>query len=1054
MPSQGIIRCIMRLNQTPLIVLVMALLSSWGLSAQVERIPLKPLRLPPQDLVLPGHGPITPEEAFERQLNNQLDLSELDPYESEIWRQVLADPYNPAIDQLAPKDGDRLLYAGALTSQSGMFRFNAEAFESSDRGPYIVVLDKNLHGLLLRRNLLRKLGYQIPAIQYHKELVIEFETLEDKERFLTLELPRGTFGTPKRWVTQGLESDDLSLTLQDIALTRPSETDHYNVAFGVPPRTLQHRVLRSLIVPYALLDIRESANKLEWTLGRIENDHILLPHFTLANMNATYEDARWMARRLLRLSEADLREVVREARFPREVEELIYQKLLSRRNSLRELFNLQGEFSAFTFDPKISLGDKLVDGQLTQEDWPGYASRFAHGAPDSPFQDYGWYLFSEAQSIVLDELVSRVNERLSAFDLNEARFEYAQEEFRRGLEHFIETGEFLEQEVGTWFSPTLDGQLILSRNIVIGNYMGTDNMVQKADTFGFSVRLGGHLGIEGLPNGIAGSVGAGVSVMKTYTHIKPVKTLKESVKEPYQNMIVPFVKATLKKRSEQIRDLLDPDAQTDEELKKELEELFAQFNEHLGVGESLIITQRITPNVMVSGRYSMLNTRFSLNLDGSGLTIKRLHLYRKDQKTLQVYRDNGRSISLAFTMAADHYIPILKIQSRNTRGAYDVKLHNLNLELDLERNPELASQMNALSLVLKNGSAEVLEEVAPPTEISSSFTDKSTRYALFHWRSSSLKQNDRFQVRTAEGAENHFFRRRNTFQSGLNYRAFLVDVANYFIGQYLSGVRLSSDTWRNPGQTSYGVSHTIQTRFEASLDGQERFGHQFLNISHRHEGWKISVRKLQDELQEINERFGRVIFPLEKAYDATNLKLFSINVDLNIFEEGVRKLTTLSNEELRYWGQIYRRRYGNTHACRTSRSPHRNDLRRGGSSLIKDEIKCGNFNPLINLNNHCKEKQREEDKEEVANCLSELARKLENNIDFDDFVRIIGEENMTVNGAINGFRESSEVLVDTIRANTFGEAPTRFTNGPIEAIRAMLGLQSGEFNGTWMREHL
>jgi hypothetical protein len=1015
----------------------------------IERIPLDSIRLPSNDLYLPGVGVLGPEEAYERQLdtNNPLDLSVLNPIHSELW----SDEQSYQNDELDLDNSDEALFRGALTSQSGTFRFNVEAIHNVDRGPYIVVLDKALHTLLLRKNLLRKMGYKIPAVKYLSELKLDFEDLEQKNKFLNQDLPRATFGAPQRWVTQGLDNDDLTIVLQDVAITRPTEYDHYNLAFGVPPRSLTSRTLRSLIIPYALLDIGESINKVEYSVGRIDNNHLILPHFTIADMNATYEDALWGVRRLLELSREDLSDVVDQAHFPSEVGMLVLEKIIARRNSLQELFKLENDYPVLQFNTQISSGEYLVDGMLTKEDWNGYASRFAHGPPDSPFKDYGHYLFAITQSATIDQLINLVNDQLSVFDLNEARFEYMKEEFLRGLNHFVETGELLEQQVGTWFSPILDGQLILSRDIVIGNTMGTDNLVQLADTFGYSARIGAHLGIEGLPQGLSGSVSGSLSYVKTFTHLKPVKTLKESVKEPYRNMIVPFVKAMMNKR---VQDLADYAQDPSTVIQTELEEYLNNFNEYLGVGESLIITERVADSAMVNGATSILTTHLSANLDRSGLTINRLHLYRKDSKTLQVYRDDGQSWSLAFTFSANHYIPVIRFQNKRSNGEYDVRLHQLNLDINLEENPDFSAHMSALSGILAANDPELLENVAPATVVNNKFQEISNRLALFHWRNRNLIQNDIFMVRTPEGAQNKLLRLSETDMSGLNYRSFAIDLANHYISQYLSGITIGNDTWMNPGQTTFGMARIIQSRYEASLDEQNNMSREFLNISHREEGWRISVSQLKKQLQEINEQFGRILFPLEAADTATSLKFYTITVDINIYERGVERLKSLSNEELRYLGQTYRRLYGNTHACRSSRGLHRNDLRRGGSVLLRDEVRCGNFNPLIDHNQSCKRNLQSGNNDDIALCLSQLAKKLEKHLEFNDFLELIGEQNLHVAGMLNGFRRDSEVLIQPIHSNTIGVVGSRFRQGPVEAIRAMLGMQNGEFTGGWMREQL
>ena len=57
-------------------------------------------------------------------------------------------------------------------------------------------------------------------------------------------------------------------------------------------------------------------------------------------------------------------------------------------------------------------------------------------------------------------------------------------------------------------------------------------------------------------------------------------------------------------------------------------------------------------------------------------------------------------------------------------------------------------------------------------------------------------------------------------------------------------------------------------------------------------------------------------------------------------------------------------------------------------------------------------------------------------------------------GLVNGFRTKSEILNEPIRSNTQGKIGGRFWNGPVEAVLDRIGLQGGEFHGSWIREVL
>ena len=912
-------------------------------------IPLDDIRMPSNDLVHQGRV-LNPEEAFSLAHDpiNPLDLSKLNPLESEIWKDQTIDVLTESLDQLAIKHNDEVKFKSNLASNIGLYRFNIEITNQSGSNSVMTVhLDKKLHTYLLRKNVLRKMGYKIPAMKYLKKLVINFNTQEEKEKFIKREIPENTLGTYKRWVIGGLTKDgepdsSLSVTLQDIMVTRPSLNDHYNVALGVPPKTITNRTLRSLLILYAAFDIDESINKLNWVVGQIDNRNIKLPHSTLADFNATMDDAKWMLTRFLKLSRRDFFEIVKLSYLPISVEKLILEKLISRRNALSILFEMSAE--DLLLDTEISYGDNLKKGRLEKIEYDGYASHFAHGSPDSPFDDWGWAIFDEVQSATIDDLISRASEQLRVFDLNAARSEHLSNQFQSGLEQFIETGEFIEQSVGAWVSPIINGQLILSRNIVVGNYMGTDNLVQLADTFGYGVRVGVHVGFDGLGLSYGGSTSATVNYVKTYSHLKPVKRLKDSMKEPYTNMVVPIVKRMIRKQADRLSRFEQDTADSSQDEKDEvLNEIVKTLDQYLGVGESLIITERLAPVIMASGRISYSGTSLSLGLSSEGLLIKRIHLHRKNGNTIQVYVDNGKSLGLAVSFKIDNLIPILEIRYKRTSGKYKVNAYSLNIDTDIERNPELMQSAAALSHLLQKGSAELLDDIKRPYSINNKFIDQSTRAKLFHWRHKTLKQSDLFSILTPKLQETNYIKYSKANQMGLNYRSFLSDIVNYYLGKYLGGYSIGGETWKNPGQTYFGVAKTTEARFEGRLlplenevlltadanqDGelsdQETYDYElieketllkrnisskFLSLTHRKEGWNISRKKLIKEVDKWNDKYNKVLFSKNTLKDATALKLYNFSMNVNIYGHGIENIRNLSKKTIETIQKEYKRKY-------------------------------------------------------------------------------------------------------------------------------------------------
>lgn len=1021
--------------------------------AQEERVPLDSIRQPSDDLIFRGER-LTAEQAWKLQQDalDPLDLSTLSPEDSEVWKNRIVSNLDPNTDNISINSSDVYSFKGTLISNQGIIRFNVVPKREGNE-VFTILMEKTLHTTLLRRNLLRKLGYVIPAMKYLSSIKVSFDSKQERDFFLAKQLPEATYGAPSRWLGRDhtkLKDDELTIELNDVVALMPSETDHYNVAMGLPPKRITNRTLRSLLIPYAIADLGESVNKFGWTVGRIDNENMILPHFTSAAINTAIEDARWSLRRLAKLEKADFQEVIERSHFPLAVGKLVAEKLVSRRNSLIKLF--QEDFADIKVDTKPNHGELLKDGRLTQEDWDGYASRFAHGEPDSPFKDFQYFIFSKIQNAALTNLVELVNEKISVFDPSEKKVEFIRNQFEEGLEHFVETGELLEFGVGTWFSPLVDGQLIVSRDIVVGNYLGTDNMVQLADTLGVGINLGGMLGIENIPNLPVASVRGGVNAVRTYTHLKPVKTLKASFKEPYRNLLVPIMKLQLKKRFNELSKISEAQ---EEEVGEEdqdsrlsaIEELLEVINTQLGVGESILVTDRLTPSLMFQGGLNIMETRVSMGIGTNGLLVRRLHLYRKDAKTIQVYEDKGKGWTFSLSANIDNLIPIVRLSSARTNGKYTVKMHSVDINTDLKENPDLFSNAKALHYLLEEGSSELLEVSQKPYQLETDFLDRSTKFSFLVWRAKYLKGDADFTVITPKGDRSEYVSLTAQSQSGINYQSFAYDVINYYMKDIFKDMpftpSLNPERFKNPGQSVFGVSVTESARFEARKKDGVLY-RPFLALSSRREGWSAKTKKLKKYVREINEEYQADLFNPTDLDDAAALRLFDISVNINIYEGGIERLKTLEKGSLRQIARRYNseRRW----QCQDQRRSNRN------IRTARTLIECGNLNNLIDKSKTCQREKNNSKKQ--SKCLLELAQSMKKDLDFTDFSELIGKDNIYVFGVINGFRKESEILNAPIRSNSIGRVRGRHWNGPIDQVREVLDFQNGEFQGLWIRETL
>tara|TARA_R110000868_G_scaffold259437_2_gene517684 strand:+ start:1201 stop:4317 length:3117 start_codon:yes stop_codon:yes gene_type:complete len=1013
---------------------------------QFASVPLSEARMPSDDLSYQGKM-LRPDEAY-RLAQEGLDLSSLDPVDSALWENQ-SQAASPRLDALDIYDGDSTQYAGALLSAGGMFRFNIVHAQTTA----IVHLDKTLHTLLLRKNILRLLGYKVPAIKWIRRLNVQFESKEEMDQMLDSLIPRATLGAASRWV-ESKDDATFTVTFKDIAITVPNSADHYNLAMGVPPQTLTNRTLRSLIIPYALLDLGESANRFEWTVGRKDNNSILLPHFTRGIFATTLDDAKWILRRLERLTKDDIRQAVELSYFPAEVSKLLVEKLSSRINALMELF--QEQAVKLDYNVEVSQGEFLKKGKLEKQDWEGYASRFAHGDPESPFKDVHWYALSKLQAFAIDNIVARANQELSLFSPNQVRSEFHQQQFQEGLQHFIDTGYIMDFPVGTWFSPMADLNLTASRDVVVGNYLGTDNLVQLADSIGWGIQLGGQLGIENLEFAPTVAIKGTVNISKMWTHLKPLRDLKQVFKEPYKNVVVPLIKWQMSKELDRIHALRDSqDPNTDWSLENddsELAKIVRHLNSNLGVGESILYTERASPSIGASMGTSLMGTPIHFSLSGSAdiVDLRRIQIYKKDNKTLQIYDDLGHGEGWSVNVSLERFVPVIRLGWRKQKGNYSVRLHEIDLNPDVKENPRLFDKAHAVAEFLNTGSSELLEEIQKPNVVEAEFTDKSSKVAFLFWRHKKLKTETLYNIESRDGLQGRYVSLTDEKQSGLNWEAFTKDIINYGFQRLSYNVNWASPTWQNPAQTIGGMGTTTSVRFETSLAEDDHYKERFMRLTNRWEGWSKKVKKLKKYMRETNEKFGFDLFDERSLDNADKLKLFDVSVNLNLYEEGIKKLATIHPNSLIHFEYLYEEKRGiREEGCEESRIRRR---RLHDGRVIES---CGTLNTVIWQNNKCRDKIEDgKDQKTVMKCLMKLYRDLYEDLEYNEIKMLLGQDNIFVHGEINGFRKDDEVLNDSIQTNTEGRIGSRFWNGPFEKIQKMLGIQEGELNGYWLREKL
>ncbi len=1030
-------------------------------------ISLKGKDLPAKDLQYITNGKkrtLSPDEAWALKTKENLDLSLLEPDDTtNMWTGTSTEADEAKDDAIPVNNEETVKFTGFLRAVDGTIKFNIEKqVAASSSQTFIIQAGKTLHNLFLRKNLLRRLGYQIAPIKYLPQIRIKLADVFSKTIFLASLISNGD-GEKERWVVPEQQGDDpLIVTLQDVAVMEAGVSN--NVAMGPPidinnpfqPQDL--RILKALAVPFGLVDFAESVNEADWYVGRIESKQITFRVGDIANFACTLDDALWILRRLSKLKREDYEKIVKEAYFPDDVALVFIEKLIARRNSLMDIFNLKtDDIPAST---RITHLPDLKDGKILKKEWPGYASHFAWNDEKSPLVGLGWYGLSMLQSNTVENLILKANNLLPGLKIADQINKHGQEMYTNAVAEFIKTGENKEQSIGAWVAPLWGMGFDISRNVVIGAYLGTNNLVQLADTVSFNANAGLVIGFDGLePSwGLQGVVQGRTSL--SLTHIKPIKGLKEAITEPIKNEIVPWLYRSGSNILKIAADVKNHQAgHTPDEIAKEMAEDLSQLKKIVDVGESLLLTESIdnanSVTASVSGGFP-LSPSVGLTVgNNNSVVLSRIHFFRKDTNTIEVYRDDGEvaglNVSFQYAAGGSARLPVVSLSGKTVVGEGRSKIFKVNINPDPKQNPKVFETAAALSAVLGSASVKPLEDLIKPllpAKIKVKFHDSSSSFQFFHLMRRTLKTNGIIDVQMPNGDAGRFLSLSEGKQTGSHYQTLATDAANFLIQKLTDGSNVNVNTQGapNPGQSLLGHSQTRNVSFQSKFDDDITL--PYVRIQYRWEGWNISVENTKKLIQSLKARYGYKLYDDEFLFDAQSIKLYYIALALNLYEPGLMHLLSMSPEDESHLEEKYSTRNGcvvNLHYPENMTKAQRDSCK--SQSDFKDTFE--------------KIRKGETDKVKSARQIMKLASHLEQFTDFDDFMSSIGgENNLYLASSIKGFRTGSEVKIDQektiITARTKGLADLNFPNGVIDSLQDpnILGVGDGELYMQWLRDIL
>lgn len=949
---------------------------------------------------------ISPEVAHERALKGE-DLSLLDPSKNtNIWNPDRREI--PSVELL--RKLETVQFVKELPSRSGQIRFTVVTENNEE---LIVILSKKVHSFLLRRNILAKLGYATQPMSWVPEFKLQFKDTIDRD-LLKEEMKDKLLAGTERWVK---EEVDLRLTLQDALVLTP-ESEIYNLATGLMPSEIHmgRRLLRAPYIPLALVDTTESVNLMPWQAGRLVLNHVRLNHTQDLDtgFEPSWEDARWIARRMAKLTRADFEEIVEKANYPKPVEKLLIEKIVARRNDLMDLLNLKELAGTLPFNPEVSLGEGLKKGEIVQEFFPGYSSRFSYGDPESPFSasELGSFALSKIQGEVLNLAVSKLNSLMGS----DVEADY------------IEKIDAIIKEEGPFFPtkaiavPTFHGSLILSRDIITGSYLGTNNKVQLVDNFGFSIDAGVFAGIEGLPLPVSLKGGAGVSFQRVFSHVKPVQSLKKSMKEPYKNMMVPLL---LRNLGHKIDKLSSVEGGKDEAL---MQSVAQDLKNTLAVGESFIITDSLVPRMFTEAELSIsqfvaLDPRILKvygRIQAERMMMTRFHLHRANENIFHVYQDYGKNLKLMLTLKLKSYVPILSFNGRWNKASaethfYPVSLHPRTVTVGTLK--ALRSSIFALN-------HDALQDIVKPHKVEHAIKEGGNTWQFFIFKRNKIGSDQSMKLSHAQGGvKKDIHRRYDALTTGTDKESYVVEAVNSLVSLLAkSDLALSDVQTLNPGFTLGGKARNKV--FTSEFDGS-RMTTNFQRILN---GWRVKPKKMKSYLEMMNKEAGIRIFDPLSVINTDSILLYQISFTYTLTQEGVDELLGTSKAKLE---KVMRE-----HALRS-----------------KDEEW---FERSLNWHYrelaHIRKELKETDPNDGMKRYHKWLKSFQEDVTIMGLEELVKKENLAYQGRIEGFRQGDENGDSPLFTHVYGELPLPLHITPTQEIMQNWGILEGELLASWMME--
>lgn len=929
-------------------VLFVASINSWSQETGSVAIPLKVIKKPAADLLGSNGSVLDVGEAAEL-AEKGYDLSLLNPQDNRLWQNKKYDGQEGLRGHYpAPEVGVRYL----STEAKNVDVFTHLSRVSAQDKPevyYRLTLSRRSHNTLMRATLLRKLGYYLYNPIYYPKLRIYFENEEAKEDYIR-EVDSNAVVTNMREDKWILEDDkkNHSLLVADVMLEIPSP-DYYDIANGTAPhprnpeavpalqRLSRYRAFRALVLPYVLLDIPESINRFSPKLCSIMAGHVVMMYPYAPSFEATSpEDVRWILRRMLSLTEQDYREIVAAGKFPAELNELIYAKIIYRLRNAGECFDLNSDFKFKLPNLEINSPSGLVQkGKVTREHVPGYPIRFAHGDREAPIKDGDFMRYLKdihSVTAVMATAIGEINKKLQVLKFEDIMTKRQQTIRNRIIQHVkTKPNEPLYQKVEAWGGMVGGFNVSTNRVVATGTYYDSSAPIQLVDNMSISASVGPMYTIDGVQNWTP-MFGANVSVMRDYTHVRPVNSMEDATNVEWKQLFVPGF-------MNKLGDILLDEKRKVKEGDQEIEAFALDvFMSELRPGEVFTITDSVITSAyaqMMSSFDVLLGLKplnfmntISFGADASRVILRQTS-FMKTPRGIQVFvrHQNGKVFGLTFDV--NYFINLLRVraQTQDTDLKSDVFVIDYSRILsegssaraDAGKAKELEETRKALrpalwNLFKHNDAGQLYENFEHKKfNIEHNFKTKELNTKILFWRSNQFSEDHWATIKYPKSKEAPelnpddekvlLFSHKKGQLVGRDLLGLGIETLEATINRKSKvPINLGSFEDPNPANTPFGKAYWRLVNTEADLSPKgERFPNVAL-LSHVWGGWKMKREEFLKLLDQISDQFKETkigsyrLIEKEAFLNVKSIDFFRVTAMLSVLPSGVSKIRDLINQ--------------------------------------------------------------------------------------------------------------------------------------------------------------